>query len=71
MPPSHPLYELDNVILTPHSVGWTEELIHDLNFEVCSSVRAVYEGEIPAHVANPAVIERIGMKAKLAARSRA
>ena len=34
MPPTHPLCGLDNVILTPHSVGWTEELIHDLNFEV-------------------------------------
>ncbi|MCI0621259.1 MAG: dehydrogenase [Acidobacteria bacterium] len=65
---NHPLYELDNVILTPHSVGWTEELIRDLNFETCRSVRAVYEGKVPAHLANPTVIGRAGMQAKLAAR---
>jgi phosphoglycerate dehydrogenase-like enzyme len=67
LPASHPFYQLDNVILTPHSVGWTEELIHDLNFETCESVRAVYEGGIPANIANPAVLEHAGLRAKLSA----
>ena len=60
LPPRHPLYELDNVILTPHSVGWTEELIHDLNFETCASVRAVYQGRVPASLANPEVVATFG-----------
>lgn len=67
-PASHPLYELDNVLLTPHSVGWTEELIRDLNVETCCSVRAVYEGRIPEHLANPGVADHPAMLAKLAAR---
>jgi phosphoglycerate dehydrogenase-like enzyme len=68
LPPSHPYYDLDNVILTPHSVGWTEELIRDLNYETCRAVRAVYEGQVPQKLANPAVAERPGLQAKLAAR---
>lgn len=66
LPPGHPFYQLDNVILTPHSVGWTEELIRDLDFETCESVRAIYEGRIPKAVANPNVICRPGFQAKLA-----
>lgn len=68
LPPGHPFYELDNVILTPHSVGWTEELIRDLNFETCESVRSVYQGKIPVNLANPQVVERSGLQRKLAAR---
>lgn len=68
MPAGHPLYGLDNVILTPHSVGWTEELIRDLNAETCWSVRDMYEGRLPAHLANPTVASRPSMHAKLAAR---
>jgi hypothetical protein len=52
-------------------VGWTEELIRDLNFETCESVRAVYEGRVPGNLANPRVVERPGLQAKLAARRRA
>ena len=68
MPPGHPFYELDNVILTPHSIGWTEELIRDLNFETCESVRAIYEGRVPSHLANPSVVQQPGFRKKLAAR---
>jgi len=71
LPPGHPYYELDNVILTPHSVGWTVELIRDLNFETCESVRAVYEGRVPGTLANPRVVDRRGLQDKLAARRRA
>jgi phosphoglycerate dehydrogenase-like enzyme len=70
LPPGHPFYQLDNVILTPHSIGWTEELIRDLTYETCLSVRAVYEGRVPAHLANPRVADRPGLQAKLALRRR-
>ncbi len=49
-------------------MGWTEELIRDLNYETCRAVRAVYEGQVPQKLANPAVAERPGLQAKLAAR---
>lgn len=70
LPADHPYYHLDNVILTPHSVGWTEELIRDLNYETCESVRAVYEGRVPENLANPLVLKRPGLHAKLAHRRR-
>src|SRR5213596_2958066 len=62
LPPGLPYYELDNVILTPHSVGWTEELIRDLNYETCRAIRAVYDGQVPQKLANPAVAERPGLQ---------
>ena len=68
LPPGHPFYEMDQVILTPHSIGWSEELIGDLDMETCESVRAVYEGKIPAHLANPAVAGQPGVLAKLSMR---
>jgi len=71
LPENHPFFKLDNVILTPHAVGWTEELVRDLNLETCQNVRTVYEGRIPSHLANPDVAKRPGMQAKLAIRRHA
>jgi len=69
-PPSkdHPLSGLDNVILAPHAVAWTEECMRDNSLEACRNVRAVYEGKAPQHLADPAVLERPGLAAKLGRR---
>ncbi len=68
MPANHPLSDLDNVVLSPHSIAVTKELLHDLTYETCRSVRAVYEGRMPEFLANPKVAEHAGLQAKLAAR---
>jgi phosphoglycerate dehydrogenase-like enzyme len=66
LPPESPLCRLENVILTSHSVGWTEELFRDMGRADCEGALAIYRGEAPASVINREVLERPGFRAKLA-----
>jgi phosphoglycerate dehydrogenase-like enzyme len=61
------LVSLDNVILTSHSVAWTEELFRDMGRADCEGALAIARGEVPPHVVNRDVLERPGFNAKLAA----
>jgi phosphoglycerate dehydrogenase-like enzyme len=60
-----PLMGLDNVILTSHSVGWTEELFRDMGRLDCEGALAVMRGEAPANTVNRDVLERPGFRRKL------
>jgi phosphoglycerate dehydrogenase-like enzyme len=60
------LVNLDNVILTSHSVAWTVELFRDMGRMDCEGALAIARGEIPLHVVNRDVLERTGFGAKLA-----
>jgi len=51
-----PLASMDNVILTSHSIAWTEELFRDMGRMDCMGALAVYRGEPPQHVVNPKVL---------------
>jgi phosphoglycerate dehydrogenase-like enzyme len=51
-----PLTRMENVILTSHSIAWTEELFRDMGRIDCQGALAVYRGEAPQHVVNPAVL---------------
>ncbi len=70
-PKNHPLFALDNVIVAPHAVAWTEESMRDNSLDACRNVRAVYEGKAPETLANPKAAGRPGVQAKLAARRKA
>jgi phosphoglycerate dehydrogenase-like enzyme len=65
LPADSPLCTLDNVILTSHSVGWTEELFRDMGRIDCEGVLAVSRGEAPANVVNREVLDRPGFRQKL------
>lgn len=60
-----PLLKLDNVILTSHSVGWTEELFRDMGRIDCEGAIAIALGRVPNHVVNRDVLERPGFRKKL------
>lgn len=60
-----PLARLENVILTSHSVGWTEELFRDMGRIDCEGALAVSRGEVPRSVVNREVLERPGFRRKL------
>lgn len=62
-----PLLGLDNVILTSHSIGWTEELFRDLGRIDCAGAVNVSRGIPPANVVNREVLERPGFRRKLEA----
>jgi phosphoglycerate dehydrogenase-like enzyme len=51
-----PLTSMDNVILSSHSIAWTEELFRDMGRIDCQGALAIYRGDVPAHVVNPQVL---------------
>ena len=63
-----PLASMDNVILTSHSIAWTEELFRDLGRIDCEGALAIYRGEAPRHIVNPQVLANPLFLDKLARR---
>jgi phosphoglycerate dehydrogenase-like enzyme len=66
LPPGSPLRALENVILAPHALAWTEEIVRDNGLEACSNILTIARGEVPASVVNKEVIQRDGFQRKLA-----
>lgn len=64
--PDSPLLKMDNVILTSHSVAWTEELFRDMGRIDCEGALAVMRGDAPANVVNKEVLNRPSFLKKLA-----
>ncbi len=56
--PESPLLGLENVIVTPHALCWTDECFHDIAATALQSVVDVSLGKRPVHVVNPEVYER-------------
>jgi phosphoglycerate dehydrogenase-like enzyme len=63
---SSPLVAMENVILTSHSIAWTEELFRDMGRIDCQGALAIYRGEVPEHVVNPKVLSSPVFLQKLA-----
>jgi phosphoglycerate dehydrogenase-like enzyme len=63
---SSPLAAMDNVILTSHSIAWTEELFRDMGRIDCLGALAAYRGEAPKNVVNPEVLTQPLFLEKLA-----
>jgi phosphoglycerate dehydrogenase-like enzyme len=61
----HPLLALENVIVTPHAAGRTEESIRDTSLSACRSILAVSKGELPKYIANRDVLEQPELLARL------
>ncbi len=64
--PDDPLLALDNVILTPHAIAMTDECYQDIGNTNCQRVIQVSHGEIPDDIVNKEVLERQGLREKLA-----
>lgn len=60
-----PLLKMENVVLTSHSIGWTEELFRDMGRIDCEGAIAVSQGKAPGSVVNKEVLERPGFQQKL------
>jgi D-3-phosphoglycerate dehydrogenase len=65
LPAASPLRSLENVVLSPHAIAWTDELVALNGSGACESVLAVLRGEVPRHVVNTDVLDRPGFRAKL------
>jgi phosphoglycerate dehydrogenase-like enzyme len=67
LPADHPLTALDNVILTPHGIAWTDEIYRNNSESSCNSILTVLRGEIPERrfMVNADVTESSVFRAKL------
>ena len=61
-----PLLGLDNVIVTPHSICWTDECFEGNGRSACESIISVASGQIPTYVVNRDVIDSPKLQKKLA-----
>ena len=57
LPGNHPLYQMPNVILTPHVSFYSEESVRELEAQAAENVAAIFSGRRPASVVNPEVLE--------------
>jgi phosphoglycerate dehydrogenase-like enzyme len=62
----HRFGDLDNVLLAPHSIAWTDELFRDIGRTTCQGMIALSRGERPHGVVNPAVFDRPSFQEKWA-----
>jgi D-3-phosphoglycerate dehydrogenase len=63
--PDNPLLKLENVIVTPHSICWTDEFFRNNAESAFRSVTAVAAGNPPTFVVNRDVLERGNLRARL------
>jgi len=61
-----PLLALDNVIVTPHSLGATDQWFRGCGESAIRSILAVAAGELPDHIVNRAVLDDARLRTKLA-----
>jgi phosphoglycerate dehydrogenase-like enzyme len=64
--PADPILGLDNVILAPHALCWTDEMALGVGRSVMESILAVARGEPPRFVVNRDVLDSPLFQAKLA-----
>src|SRR6202158_5461355 len=55
--PANPLLAMDNVIVTPHSLCWTDECFHNMASTGLRSIVEVLNGRIPEFLVNRAVLQ--------------
>ena len=63
--PNDPLLALDNVILSPHGLAWTEEIVRDNGLEACDNILSVVRGMPPGGLVNREVMDNPKFRAKL------
>ena len=63
----NPLTSLDNVILAPHSLAWTDGLYRNNTLHALRSILEVFQGRIPKHTVNSDVIDNRIFQRKLEA----
>lgn len=57
-PADHPLLRFDNVIASPHNAGITEEALHGMAAGAAEQWIAIFRGEVPPRLENPAAWPR-------------
>lgn len=61
--PANPLLAMDNVIVTPHSLCWTDECFHNMAITGLQSIVDALGGRVPEFVVDRAVLEHPRVRA--------
>jgi hypothetical protein len=61
--PANPLLTMDNVIVTPHSLCWTDECFHNMASTGLASIVDALGGRRPEFVVNPEVLAHARVRA--------
>jgi phosphoglycerate dehydrogenase-like enzyme len=64
-PADNPLYRLDNVILTPHALCWTDQCFAGIGAADVKAVFEVMHGRVPSGIVNREIVDRPTWRAKL------
>jgi D-3-phosphoglycerate dehydrogenase len=64
-PAGNPILALDNVIVAPHSLAWTDELFGNIGRTAVGALLAVHAGRLPQFLVNPAAAAHPRAKAWL------
>ena len=67
VPPDNPLLKMDNVIVTPHYIGLTEEFFVTIWHEIAGQISRIIRGEVPHTLVNPEVWDKPEFQSKLKA----
>jgi phosphoglycerate dehydrogenase-like enzyme len=65
--PANPILQLDNVIVAPHALCWTDECARGNGAGVLSGILAVRRGTVPENIVNREVVDSPRFQEKLAA----
>jgi len=65
MPVDHPLATMENVILSPHALAWTDDLYYDNGVGAIENILTVFQGNLPKYIVNRAVTENAEFQAKI------
>jgi D-3-phosphoglycerate dehydrogenase len=65
-PADNPLYRLDNVILTPHALCWTDQCFAGIGAADIKAVFDVMHGRVPSGIVNREIVDRPAWQDKLA-----
>jgi D-3-phosphoglycerate dehydrogenase len=61
--PANPLLSMDNVIVTPHSLCWTDECFHNMAVTGLTSIVDALSGRRPEFVVNREVLDHPRVRA--------
>jgi phosphoglycerate dehydrogenase-like enzyme len=64
-PAGDPLYELDNVLLTPHALCWTDQCFAGIGAADVKAVLDVMHGRVPTGIVNREVVDQPAWQDKL------
>lgn len=62
LPASSPLYQLPNLILTPHDAYYSERSRAQVRVDALNAALSVLRGMFPRTVANPAIVEKVDLR---------